>query len=177
MPNVTYETMFLLDPNKVSTDADGTKNQIHHILERHGATIVVSRPWDYNHKLAYPIGKQKKGAFHIIYYTMESTKQAELERDFALQEGLILRQLTLKVDPKWLEMTLQIAKEDTGNGFAIRGMKDEAAVTTDPGAIGDPSLMGIDMGEGGGGDRGGHREGGGGGRGRGRRGDMAEKPE
>ena len=113
MPVATYETMFLLDPNKVSADAEGTKQQIHHILERHGATIVVSRPWDYNHKLSYPIGKQKKGAFHIIYYTMESTKQAELERDFALQEGLILRQLTLKLDPKWQEAILQVAREDT----------------------------------------------------------------
>lgn len=136
MPVVTYETMFLLDPNKVSADADGTKNQIHHILERHGGVVLISRPWDYNHKLAYPIGKQKKGAFHIIYYTMESTKQAELERDISLQEGLILRQLTLKLDPKWQEMILQVATEDTANGFAIRGMKDEATVSTDPSAIG-----------------------------------------
>jgi len=112
MPVATYETMFLLESNKVTSDAEGTKQAIHHILERHGATIVVSRPWDYNHKLTYPIGKQKKGAFHIIYYTMESTKQRELERDFALQEGLILRQLTLKVDPKWEETILQIARED-----------------------------------------------------------------
>ena len=62
MPVTTYETLFLLDPNKVSADADGDEAPVHHILERHGATIVVSRPWDYNHKLAYPIGKQKKGA-------------------------------------------------------------------------------------------------------------------
>jgi small subunit ribosomal protein S6 len=116
MPVVTYETMFLLDPNKASTDAEGTKLQIHHILERHGATVVVSRPWDYNHKLSYPIGKQKKGAFHIVYYTMESTKQGELERDFALQEGLVLRSLTLKLDPKWQEAILQVAREDGSRG-------------------------------------------------------------
>lgn len=179
MPVATYETLFLLDPNKVASDADGTKNQIHHIMERHGGTVVVSRPWDYNHKLAYPIGKQKKGAFHIIYYTMESTHQAALERDFALQEGLILRHLTLKVDPKWQEIVLGIAREDTANGFAVRGMKDETTVTTDPAAIGgEPGMPGD---EGGHRDRdgGGHREGGGGGpRGpRGRRPEMADKPE
>lgn len=175
MPVVTYETMFLLDANKVSTDADGAKNQLHHILERHGGTVVVSRPWDYSHKLAYAISKQKKGSFHIIYYTMESTKQAELERDFALQEGLILRQLTLKIDPKWEEIILGVAREDQGNGFAVRGMKDEAAITTDPGAIGDgmPNLAdeGAPRGDR---DRG-DRDGGGPPR-RGRR-DMAEKPE
>ena len=172
MPIKNYETLFLLDPTKVSADAEGVKTQIHHILERHGGTIEISRPWDYNHKLTYPIGKQKKGSFHIIYYKMESTKQAELERDFALQEGLILRQLTSKIDPKWLEEIMKVAREDTGNGFALRGMQDEAAVQTDPAAIGgEPVPPGLN-------DDGGpppHREGGGGG-GRRRR-EMAEKPE
>lgn len=168
MPVATYETMFLLDPNKASTDAEGTKQQIHHILERHGATIVVSRPWDYNHKLSYPIGKQKKGAFHIIYYTMESTRQKELESDFALQEGLVLRSLTLKIDPKWNEAILQVARDDGSNGFALRGMQDEATVQTDPAAIGGE---GIPMG----GDAGGAPREGGPPR-RGRR-EMAEKPE
>ena len=172
MPVVTYETMFLLDSNKIAADADGIKNQIHHILERHGGQVVVSRPWDYNHKLTYPIGKQKKGAFHIIYYTMESTKQSELERDFALQEGLILRQLTLKLDPKWQETILQIAHEETGNGFAVRGMQDEATVQTDPAAIGgEPVPMGMD------GDGSPPREGGGGGGPRRGRREGSDKPE
>jgi small subunit ribosomal protein S6 len=171
MPTVTYETMFLLDPKKASTDAEGTKQQIHHILERHGANVVISRPWDYNHKLSYPIGKQKKGAFHIVYYTMESTKQGELERDFALQEGLVLRSLTLKLDPKWQEAILEVAREDGASGFALRGMQDEAAVQTDPAAIGG-EVVPMDL-EGGGMPP---REGGGGGPRRPRR-DAADKPE
>src|SRR3974390_686014 len=121
MPITTYQTMFWGDSNKVSSDAEGTKQQIHHILERHGGQVIISRPWDYNHKLSYPISKQKKGAFHIIYYTMESTPQSALERDFALAEGLILRQLTLKLDPKWQETVLSVARDDAGNGFAVRG--------------------------------------------------------
>jgi small subunit ribosomal protein S6 len=136
MPVVTYESLILLDPTKVSSDAEGVKNQIHHILERHGAVILVSRPWDYNHKLAYPIAKQKKGAFHIVYYTLDSSKQKEVERDFALQEGLILRQLTLKVNPKWQDIILGVAREDTANGFAVRGMRDEVAASSDPLSIG-----------------------------------------
>lgn len=169
MPVVTYETMFLLDPTKVSTDAEGTKQQIHHILERHGGIVIISRPWDYNHKLSYPIGKQKKGAYHIIYYTMESTKQRELERDFALQEGLILRQLTLKVDPKWQDTILGVARDDAGNGFAVRGMQEEVAVTTDPAAIGGDGAI---MADGEGGAPSGPRDGGGR-----RRRETAEKPE
>ena len=70
MPKANYETLFLLDSTKVSSDAEAVKAQLHHILERHGGAIEVSRPWDYNHKLSYPIEKQKKGSFHIVYYTL-----------------------------------------------------------------------------------------------------------
>lgn len=157
MPIQTYETLFLLDPTKMSTDADGVKQQLHTLIERHGGQIEVSRPWDYNHKLAYPIEKHKKGSFHIIYYTFESTKQAELEGDFKLQEGLILRQLTTKLDPKWRAEIMQVARENQSNGFALQGMQDEQTVQTDPSAIGGESA-----------DDGPPR--------RGRR-DMAEKPE
>jgi small subunit ribosomal protein S6 len=171
MPVATYETMFLLDSNKVSSDAEAAKQQIHHLLERHGGQVMISRPWDYNHKLSYPISKQKKGAFHIIYYTMESTHQSALERDFALAEGLILRQLTLKVDPKWRDAILGVARDEAGNGFAVRGMQEESGSSGIPGMGGD--MMGLD-----GDHMGGHRDrdrDGGGGR-RGRRSDS-DKPD
>jgi small subunit ribosomal protein S6 len=172
MPVITYETLFLLDSTKVTADAEGVKGQIHHILERHGGHVIISRPWDYNHKLAYPIRKQKKGAFHVIYYTMDSLKQKELERDFALAaEGVILRSMTLRIDPKWQEAVLQVAREDAGNGFALRGMHEEAAATTDPSALGGDAGLGIE------GELAGVGGGPGGGPRRGRRGDHPEKPE
>jgi small subunit ribosomal protein S6 len=136
MPVNTYETMILLDATKMAADADSVKQQVHHILERHGATIIVSREWNYNQKLAYPIGKQKKGAFHIVYYTMESTNQIGLDRDFKLAEGVIIRAMTLAIDPKWLDTIMTIAKDDHGKEFALRGMQEETSVTTDPSAIG-----------------------------------------
>jgi small subunit ribosomal protein S6 len=174
MANKLYETLFLLDPTKVSADADGVKNQIHAILERHGAHIEVSRPWDYNHKLSYPIGKQKKGSYHIVYYTMESTRQAEIERDFALHPDVVLRYMTTRVEPKWQEEVMKVAREDAGAAFALRGMQDEAAVQTDPAAIGGEGAPAPAGGEGADGGAPAHREGGPGGR---RRREMAEKPE
>ena len=169
MPVHTYETLFLLDATKVAADADGVKQQVHHILERHGATITISREWNYNQKLAYPISKQKKGAFHIVYYTMESTHQMALERDIKLAEGVIIRQLTLNIDPKWQDTILGIARDEHGKEFAVRGMQEEVSVTTDPSAIGGeipPVGLGIGLepdgpshsGGGGGGPRRGRRE-------------------
>jgi small subunit ribosomal protein S6 len=174
MPVKVYETLFLLDSTKVSSDADGVKQQLHNIIERHGGRVDISRPWDYNHKLSYPIAKQKKGSFHIVYYSMESTKQVEFERDLALQEGLILRQMTSRIDPKWQEEVLKVAREDGSNGFALRGMMDEAAVQTDPAAIGGEPNLGEEGGPPPRGDRG---EGGGGRGPRRPRGEMSDKPE
>ncbi|HXD85293.1 MAG TPA: 30S ribosomal protein S6 [Urbifossiella sp.] len=155
MPAHQYETLFMLDATKVAADADAVKQQLHHILERHGAAIQVSREWNYNQKLAYPINKQKKGAFHIVYYTMESTHQQALERDFKLAEGVIFRQMTLNIEPKWQEAILGIAHNEHGKEFAVRGMQEEAAVTTDPSAIGEMGME--DHGHGHGGPRRGGR--------------------
>src|SRR5262249_23045152 len=111
----------------------------------HGAMIQFSREWNYNQKLAYPINKQKKGAFHIVYYTMESSHQSALELDLKLAEGVVLRQMTLNLDPKWQDTILAIARDEHGKEFAVRGMQEEAAVTTDPSAIGG-DMMGMGMG-------------------------------
>jgi small subunit ribosomal protein S6 len=153
MPVVTYETLFLLDSNKVSSDAEGAKNSLHHIIERVGGHVEVSRPWDYNHKLTYPIHKSKKGAFHIIYYTLESRKQADLEREFKLNPDLIYRHMTLNIDPKWLEIVMGVARDDHGTGFAVRGMHEEGSS--------DPTSLGLPPSEGGEGEMaGGPRRGG-----------------
>lgn len=125
MPLVTYETLFLLDPNKVAADAEAARQALHHIIERVGGQIEISRPWDYNHKLSYPIRKNKKGAYHIIYYTLESRKQADLEREFKLNPDLIHRHLTIHIDPKWLEIVMGVAREDPSSAFAVRGMRDD----------------------------------------------------
>lgn len=164
MPVQLYETMFILDSSKLASDPDGVKGHLHSSLEKHGGTIEVSRTWD-DRKLAYPINKQKKGSYHIIYYRMESRNQGELERDFKLNEDL-LRHMTLMVDPKWADAVLDVARNDTAPAFAIRGLQEEGGA-----GDGTPSLNmaeGLPEGEAVAAARGGRR---------GRRDSMAEKPE
>jgi small subunit ribosomal protein S6 len=162
MPVELYETLFLLDSNRLAADADAVRGQLHATLERYGAQIDVSRPWD-DRKLAYPIKKQKKGAYHIVYYRLDSLKQADIERDLKINES-VLRHMTLNVDPKWADIILDAARNDTSMAFAIRGMQEEA----------DPSNVTPNLGDAGGPDgealaaaTGGRRP----------RRDTAEKPE
>jgi small subunit ribosomal protein S6 len=118
-----YETMILFDATKLTVDPDGIRAGVAATIEKTGGKIEVARPWD-DRRIAYPIQKQKKGAYHILYYRMESTLQPELEREFKLNEN-IMRQMTSRIDPKWADAMLDVAKNETGAAFALRGMHDD----------------------------------------------------
>jgi small subunit ribosomal protein S6 len=105
-----YEAMFLLDTNKVAGDMPSAAGQLHTLLEKNNAEVLVSRPWD-ERKLAYPIKKHKKGLYYLTYIRTEGKNLINLERDVALNE-LILRHLVLKVDPKLVETMLAVARDE-----------------------------------------------------------------
>lgn len=144
MPVHLYETMFVLDAGKMSSDGDMLRGALHAALEKHGGQILVSRPWNENQKLSYPINKQKKGYFHIVYYNMESTHQAALESDMRLgMTDFLLRHLTSHVDPRYAEVMLDIARNDQNPTFALRGMHEEPSPTDlTPASINDPGAPG-----------------------------------
>jgi small subunit ribosomal protein S6 len=137
MPKALYETMVLLDLTKISTDTEVAKNAVNHTIEKLGGEILVARPWDESGKLSYPISKQKKAYFYILYYWFESTRQQELEQDFRISEN-ILRYLTSAIDPKWAETILDIARGEHNHRFAYKAMRDdstqigEGIVSNDP---------------------------------------------
>ena len=129
MPVQLYETLFLLDPSRVATDGDLIRAHLVTNIEKHGGHVEVTRPWD-DRKLTYPIKNQKKGSFHIVYYKLESTKQRDLEIDYKLDET-ILRFMTIKVDPKWENEVMTVAKNEHGAAFALKGMKEDAPMPGD----------------------------------------------
>jgi small subunit ribosomal protein S6 len=110
MPVNVYECMFLLDTNKVAGDVPTASKQLHALLERNQAEVLASRPWD-ERRLAYPISGHKKGLYYLTYFRTEGKNVAAIERDCALTE-LILRTLILKVDPKHVDIMLQLARDE-----------------------------------------------------------------
>ena len=105
-----YEAMFLLDTNKVAGDVPSAAGQLHSLLEKNNAEVLVSRPWD-ERKLAYPIKKHKKGLYYLTYIRTEGKNLINMERDIALNE-LILRHLVLRVDSKLVETMLTVARDE-----------------------------------------------------------------
>lgn len=122
MPVTSYECLFLLDPTKTASDPEGVKTQLHGTLEKYGAEILASRKWE-DRKLAYPIGGQKKGVYHLTFFKAESTKVTEIEHDFRLNEN-ILRHMVAYIDPKWEEEMLAVAKDE--HRFALQIMHEES---------------------------------------------------
>jgi small subunit ribosomal protein S6 len=102
--------MFLLDTTKVAGDVPGAAKQLHALLERNQAEILVSRPW-HEQRLAYPIKNHKKGLYYLTYFRAEGKIMQNLERDLALSE-LVLRYLILHVDPKLVETMLAVARDE-----------------------------------------------------------------
>lgn len=110
MPANVYECMFLLDTNKVAGDVTAAAKQLHGILERNQAEVLASRPWD-ERRLAYPIGNHKKGLYYLTYFRTEGKHIATIEHDCALNETIV-RALILKVDPKHVDIMLQLARDE-----------------------------------------------------------------
>ncbi|HTU20405.1 MAG TPA: 30S ribosomal protein S6 [Gemmataceae bacterium] len=110
MPANVYECMFLLDTNKVAGDVPSAAKQLHGILERNQAEVLASRPWD-ERRLAFPINGHKKGLYYLTYFRTEGKNVAGIEHDCSLNET-IMRALILKVDPKHVDIMLQLARDE-----------------------------------------------------------------
>ena len=94
----TYEGLFLLDPNKASSDWEGSVVQVNGVIERFGGQILHTRPWG-DFKLAYPINKYKKGVYLLTYFQIDSAQLHEVEREYRISE-IVMRRMVLRLDPK-----------------------------------------------------------------------------
>ena len=108
MARNVYETLFLLDSNHYSRDPGGVSAAVNGLIEEAGGTVLASRLWQ-EQKLAYPIEGHQKGTYWLTYAELEGTKLPELTRACQLNPT-VLRQLTLKVDPRLVEPMLAHAR-------------------------------------------------------------------
>lgn len=136
MTEVTYEGMFLLDSNKYATAADATLQVVLGILDRVGAKLLASRPWQ-DTKLAYPINGHRKGLYFLTYFTMDTQKIGELQRLVKLAEDTILRHMLVKLDPALIQPMVNMA---LGQGEIVSSFHDTDAT----GDVPVPAVTAID---------------------------------
>src|SRR5579875_1567307 len=86
-----YEGMFLLGPT--GADSNEAINLVRGMIEKHNGNIQVIKRWD-ERKLAYEIGKQKRGTYVIAYFRAAGTNITALERDVKLSEDVMRVMIT-----------------------------------------------------------------------------------
>lgn len=126
MPRHVYETLFLLDSNHYSRDPGGVSAGLNEMFESLGGTVLASRLWQ-EMKLAYPIGAHQKGTYWLTYVELDSAKLVEFNRNCQLSEPII-RQMTLKVEPRLVEPMLAHARGEivrTSLADAVEILVDE----------------------------------------------------
>ncbi len=126
-----YEAMFLFPPG-ATAEIEATLAMARGIIERHGGEIIVLKKWD-ERKLAYEIGKQKRGLYVIAYYRGPGSSVSAIEHDVNLSEH-ILRVMILKADhlnetemnavePQPIEK--ERPRDDRFGGFGDRPPRDD----------------------------------------------------
>jgi small subunit ribosomal protein S6 len=103
-----YENMVILDSNKYAQDPNNLAGLVPGLVGKCGGEVLVSRLWN-EQKLAYPIDGHKKGTYWLTYFRLDSQKLTEFTRELRIAE-VVLRQLTLKVEPRLIDALVEHAK-------------------------------------------------------------------
>ena len=109
-----YENLVIVKPTLTEEETKNSIAAIEEILTSNGAEIIARDVMGIR-KLAYPIDKNERGFFQVIYYTMEPAAISEVERRFRINEEL-LRFVTIKYDSKrevnaWNELVEKAQKK------------------------------------------------------------------
>ena len=89
-----YETLFVIKPTLTDEETAAQIAKITEILEREGAQILATNKMGMR-KLAYPVAKNERGVYTIIYFNAVGSVIAELERKLKFNEEVI-KYLTVK---------------------------------------------------------------------------------
>ncbi len=101
-----YETLYVLKPTLTDEETAANIAKIEAILVREGAEILATNNMGMR-KLAYPVEKNERGVYTIVYFKAEGNVINELERNLKFNEEVI-KYLTVRYT-KQRELT-QFAK-------------------------------------------------------------------
>lgn len=94
-PVRTYEAMFVMDPS-LASDWPTAESEINRLLERIEAPLIGVKSWG-ERKLAYPMGRWKRGLYALSFFKASPESIVALERDVQLSEKAV-RVLVIRRD-------------------------------------------------------------------------------
>ena len=109
-----YENLVIVRPTLTAEEITESIKAIEEVITSNGGEIAITDTMGMR-KLAYPIDKNERGHFHVIYYSAEPAVITEIERRFRINEEL-LRFVTIKYDTNrevtaWNELVKKAQKK------------------------------------------------------------------
>ncbi len=89
-----YETLYVLKPTLTDEETASNIAKIEEILVKNGAEILATNKMGMR-RLAYPVEKNERGVYTIVYFKAVGSVIAELERNLKFNEEVI-KYLTVK---------------------------------------------------------------------------------
>ena len=93
-----YENLVIVKPTLTEEEIKNTLALVEEVITSNGGEIIGRDAMGMK-KLAYPIEKNARGYFYVMYYTVAPSAISEIERRFRINEE-ILRFVTMKYDSK-----------------------------------------------------------------------------
>jgi len=90
----SYETLFVVKPTLTEEEITAQITKVKDILAKEGAELVGTNDMGMR-KLAYPVQKNDRGYYTVLFYKAEGTVISELERNLKINEDVI-KFLTVK---------------------------------------------------------------------------------
>ena len=89
-----YETLFVVKPTLTDEETAAAITKVKDVLAKEGAELVATDDMGMR-KLAYPVDKNDRGYYTVLFYKGEGTLINELERNLKISEDVI-KFLTVK---------------------------------------------------------------------------------
>ncbi len=122
-----YETIYVLRSDVDTEAAERVQGRVSDAVERELGKLVKVEAWG-RRKLAYPIGKQRKGVYVYFKYVGGGGLVAEVERNLKLQDAVV-KYMTVQTSEEVDLEALQIDPEETRLGKLELSPEDEKEET------------------------------------------------
>jgi small subunit ribosomal protein S6 len=109
-----YETIYVLRSDVDAETAERIQSRVGDAIEREQGKIVKVEAWG-RRRLAYPIGKQRRGVYVYVKYVGGGGLVAEVERNLKLQDA-VMKFMTVQTNDEVDLAALQIDPEEAKLG-------------------------------------------------------------
>ncbi|MFA5454813.1 MAG: 30S ribosomal protein S6 [Sulfurimonas sp.] len=109
-----YENLVIVKPTLTAEEIQASIAAIEEVITSNGGEIAARDTMGMR-KLAYPVNKNERGYFYVIYYSIAPSAISEIERRFRINENL-LRFVTIKYDTNrevtaWNQLVIKANKK------------------------------------------------------------------